>query len=420
MLTNVWKVAGREFKYNLRKPSFLFSAFGTPLFIFAIWLVIFLIETTGGSSPDLNNVFGYVDQSGVLSGDTLTETIEGDDDEDSRTYTFLPFADVETAEAALEAGAIDGYYIIPPDYEQGGIVRRVSFEDIPVSVDRALNRIVSSHLGERAGVDPAFIPLLGNPVEEMRVTLLDSGREFDGEFPVLLFLFPMALGIIFFMSAQTNSQFLMTGLVEEKQNRIIEILVTTIKPIELLLGKVVGLGGLGLLQFAVWMGLIVSVLVIAPLVGLLSGISLADVPFDVVGVGFVYFTLGYFLLASALAAVGVLVGNEQQSNMFVLIFMVPFYFVPLFSLSAFFQSPGGAYVTFISIFPLTSPLSMMVRMSVSMVPVWQIILGGVLLAITTVITAWLAGRIFRWGLLLYGAKITPMRLINVVLNRASS
>lgn len=419
MLANIWKVAGREFRYNLRKPSFLFSAFGTPLFIFAIWFVIFLIETGGGASPDLNNVFGYVDQSAILSGETLTDTVEIDDDE-SRTYTFRPFADADAAEAELEAGEIDAYYVIPADYEQGGIVQRFSLGDIPNSVDWALNRLVSSHLGERAGVDPAFIPLLGNPVEEMRVTLLDSGREFDGEFPVLLFLFPMALGIIFFMSAQTNSQFLMTGLVEEKQNRIIEILVTTIKPIELLLGKVVGLGGLGLLQFTVWMVLILVVLLLAPFVGLLSGFSIADLPIDLIFVGLIYFTLGYFLLASALAAVGVLVGNEQQSNMFVLIFMVPFYFVPLFSLTTFFEAPNGAYVTFISIFPLTSPLSMMLRMGVGMVPVWQIVLGGVLLTITTIITAWLAGRIFRWGLLLYGVKITPLRLFNVMLNRASS
>ncbi len=413
-MSKVWLVAKREFSYNIRRPAFLFTAFGTPLMIFGIWIFIFLVGTGSQSSGEQTNIFAYVDSASILADETYS-TLVDEEEPEGDSYTFVPFANAQSARNALDANEIDAYYLIPAEYESGALVERVSYEDVPFSVNFALNRFITEQYGLQMGVDPQFLPRLSNPVENMNVTLLDSGRQYEGELPVILLLLPLGLGIIFFLAAQSTSQFLMTGLVEEKQNRIIEILVTTVKPRELLIGKVIGLGMLGLLQFVVWVGLLLLVYFMAPYVPFLAEFMTFDMPYDLLIVGFIYFSLSYFVLASGMAAIGVLVSSEQQSSLFALLFMIPYYFVPIFTISTFIESPNGAYATFLSIFPLTSPLPMTLRIGIGSVPLWQILLGMALLIVTALIAAWLAARLFRWGLLLYGKKITPMVLVRVIL-----
>ncbi len=413
-MSKVWLVAKREFSYNIRRPAFLFTAFGTPLMIFGIWIFIFLVGTGSQSSGEQTNIFAYVDSASILADETYS-TLVDEEEPEGDSYTFVPFANAQSARNALDANEIDAYYLIPAEYESGALVERVSYEDVPFSVNFALNRFITEQYGLQMGVDPQFLPRLSNPVENMNVTLLDSGRQYEGELPVILLLLPLGLGIIFFLAAQSTSQFLMTGLVEEKQNRIIEILVTTVKPRELLIGKVIGLGMLGLLQFVVWVGLLLLVYFMAPYVPFLAEFMTFDMPYDLLVVGFIYFSLSYFVLASGMAAIGVLVSSEQQSSLFALLFMIPYYFVPIFTISTFIESPNGAYATFLSIFPLTSPLPMTLRIGIGSVPLWQILLGMALLIVTALIAAWLAARLFRWGLLLYGKKITPMVLVRVIL-----
>ncbi|NOK86171.1 MAG: hypothetical protein GFH27_549411n1, partial [Chloroflexi bacterium AL-W] len=305
-MSKVWLVAKREFSYNIRRPAFLFTAFGTPLMIFGIWIFIFLVGTGSQSSGEQTNIFAYVDSASILADETYS-TLVDEEEPEGDSYTFVPFANAQSARNALDANEIDAYYLIPAEYESGALVERVSYEDVPFSVNFALNRFITEQYGLQMGVDPQFLPRLSNPVENMNVTLLDSGRQYEGELPVILLLLPLGLGIIFFLAAQSTSQFLMTGLVEEKQNRIIEILVTTVKPRELLIGKVIGLGMLGLLQFVVWVGLLLLVYFMAPYVPFLAEFMTFDMPYDLLIVGFIYFSLSYFVLASGMAAIGVLV-----------------------------------------------------------------------------------------------------------------
>ncbi len=413
----VWLVAKREFFDNVVRPSFLYTAFGTPLLIFIIWGVIFAIESSGGDgSADFNNQIGYVDASGILADDVYSQPLDRDDPE-AGNYTIQPYMTEEAVRSALDAGDIDAYYLIPEGYMLGDIAERVSYKAIPNWVNRAVNQALLSQLGADTGLDARFIGRLSDPVSDMDITILDSGRKYTSAFPIVTVLLPLGLGIIFFMTAQGTSQMLMNGLFEEKQNRIIEILVTTIKPMELLLGKVIGLGLLGLLQFAVWVTLIVVLFTLAPKISFLSEFANVGVPYDLLLIGISYFVMSYFVLASMMSAVGVLVGSQQQSGIFTMLFMIPNYFIPIFSIMSFFEAPSGDYVRFLSIFPLTSPISMTMRSGMSAVPLWEIILGLVLLALLAIATAWMSGRLFRWGLLMYGKKVTPREVINVIFGR---
>jgi ABC-2 type transport system permease protein len=202
----------------------------------------------------------------------------------------------------------------------------------------------------------------------------------------------------------------MSGVVEEKTSRIMEILVTSVTPFQLLFGKIIGLGLLGLTQLVIWMAAGFVTLALGRNTTFLTGIT---IPPDLLVVGVVYFLLGYFLLASAMAGIGVVLGSEQESRqyagIFGLLLAIPFFFI-----TSFFTDPNGGVVTFLTLFPFTSPVSMILRMGFSAVPAWQLIASIVLLLLTALFMAWASARIFRWALLLYGKPPGIRELIRVI------
>jgi ABC-2 type transport system permease protein len=414
-----WLVAQREYMYNLKRPSFLFSAFGTPIMIVGIWILIFAFNSGGESDEVMLPVYGMVDQAGVLlDEEPRTMAFDPDDEGNVESYEYVPYASEDAARAALDAEEINGYYVISADYYQTALVERYSYTDsVPGGADALFRRLLIMSLTDDVDIDDKLIERVYDTVGEMQVTLLDSGRELSQNALPVLLLTPMFFGIIFFMAAQTTSSFLMNGLVEEKKNHIMELVVTTITPMQLLLGKVLGLGLLGLTQALVWVFVIIFAFIVGPQFEALSVLGDVDLPFDLLIIGLIYFVLGYFLIASMLSVVGVLAGSEQQSNQYTLIVMIPTYFIPIFSAVSFIENVNGPLPVALSIIPLTSPLSMILRVGFGAVPLWQIALSMGLLLLTSIIMAWLAARIFRWGLLLYGKKIRPRDILNAMLRR---
>ncbi|MCZ2097277.1 MAG: ABC transporter permease, partial [Anaerolineae bacterium] len=130
-------------------------------------------------------------------------------------------------------------------------------------------------------------------------------------------------------------------------------------------------------------------------------------------IGVIYFLLGYFLLACVMAAIGVVMGSEQESRQFAGIFGLVLA-IPFFAITSFITDPNGAVVTFLTLFPFTSPVSMIMRMGFSAVPAWQLILSIALLLLTSLFMAWASARIFRWALLLYGKRPGVRQLIRVI------
>jgi ABC-2 type transport system permease protein len=409
-------IARREAGYNLRRPAYLFSAFGTPLMIVGLWVVI-LLASAGGEAETIDNTqYGIVQNTTVITEPEPTVEFDDNDDEaETVVHRFTFYETVEAAESALESEAIAAYYVLPQDYRQTGLVERYSLADnVPAQANRALRDVLVRNLALEVDISDPYAGLLDDPVRELRVTLLDTGRELTAAALPVLILTPVFLGIVFFLAIQTTSNFLMNGLVEEKKNRIIEIVMTTVTPFQLLLGKVLGLGALGFIQIFIWVGAALLFFILGPQVEALSFLEDVPLPIDIIVVGLVFFSVAFFLIAGFLSAVGVLAGSEQQSNQYAFIPLIPLYFVPLFTLTEFFTSPDGTVATFLSIFPLTSPLSMIMRMGFTAVPLWQMALSLVLLILVTVLVVYLAARIFRWGLLLYGKTITWRDILNVL------
>jgi ABC-2 type transport system permease protein len=223
------------------------------------------------------------------------------------------------------------------------------------------------------------------------------------------FMAPFILAFVFLMAVNTTSQFLMSSVVEEKENRMMEILLTSCTPLQMLWGKVLGLGLLGLTQVGLWLG--AGALIISGqsegVMDFLSGVRFTP---DIIILGLLYLVLGYFFFSGVMAGVGASVTAEREGQQFAGFFTI-LTILPMALLITFMEDPNGPLPVFFSIFPLTSPVGMLMRMPMTTVPVWEIIVSVALLAVTVVATVWLAARVFRLGLLMYGKRLTAREII---------
>jgi ABC-2 type transport system permease protein len=193
----------------------------------------------------------------------------------------------------------------------------------------------------------------------------------------------------------------MQGVIEEKETRVIEILVASLRPSQLLIGKILAYGTLGLLQFVVWLGGMLFVLSQADFFSSIAILGQFSLPPATVPLMLVYFVLAYLFFASAYGILGALSTSMREGPQFAVIFTLPAV-APLWFTSLFIATPDAPLVVGLSLFPLTAPLGMLQRVLVSDVPAWQIALSLVLLALTIVGVMWLAGRVFRVQTLLAG------------------
>jgi len=390
-----WLVAKHEFITNVSKRSFLFAAFGIPLVFVILIVIVSLIAIDAEENLDRLGMIGYVDQAGVLA--EPRDVPAG----------FSAFPDVEAAETALESGAIGAYFVVRADYLQTGSVALVSRSGTPSALKSTFDAFLLSNLSR--DLDPALAQRIIEPVD-MTVRILDSGRELTSAAAPALLIVPFVFVFLFMIASQSASAYLMSGVVEEKSNRIMEILITSVSPMQLLAGKIVGLGALGLVQIGIWLIVGFLALQFGQNIELLAGIQL---PLDLVVIGLIFFLLGYFLLAGIMAGIGAVLGSEQESRQWAgilsLITVIPFFFI-----ISFITDPNGPIVTFLSLFPFTAPVAVILRVGFGAMPMWQLLLSTGLLIATVIVVMWASARIFRWSLLLYGKRPTPRELLRVL------
>jgi ABC-2 type transport system permease protein len=394
-VSKTWLIAKHEYLTNVKRRSFLFGAFGIPIITIVLMTVVFGLIFSDESDVNRLGGVGYVDQSGVLA------------DAIGKPDAFAPYATEAEARAALDAGEIGAYFTIAADYLLSGTVRIFSSGGIPEALHDDIDSYLRSNLS--AGLDPAVAERLKDPVESS-IRTLDNGRVIRDNAIVGLFLMPIIFVMVFLFASQTTSGYMMSGVVEEKSNRIMEILITSVTPFQLLFGKILGLGLLGLTQLVIWMAAGYVSLTVAHATDSLQGVT---IPLDLVIVAVIYFLLGYFLLASAMAGIGVVVGSEQESRQFGVLFSLGLV-IPFFLITSFITDPNGTVVTFLTLFPLTSPVSVILRMGFGAIPSWQLLTSIFLLLATSLLVAWISARIFRWALLLYGKRPGIRELIRVM------
>jgi ABC-2 type transport system permease protein len=397
-----------ELRRNFRRRGYLLTTFGVPLLVLALMFVLQRVNLSGSDTQDQIveamesagvQKAGYIDQTGQFGSEFIPTELAS---------VLTQYEGEEQARAALDAGEIEGYYIIPADYMESGNVRfvlpRMSITDVSDGPIRGLILNVLTQ-GEDEDVvmrifDPSNVQVTNLSITNVQA---DTGADAEDANFVLVYVFTIAL----MMSLFVTNGYLMQSVIEEKETRLIEILISTVRPMQLLVGKIVAMGLLGLVQMLVWVGGIylamrlVSGEGMATAVGIFATLASIQLPTDILPLLVLYFLLAYTLFAALYAIVGALSNSMREGPQYAVIFTMPAV-IPLYFLAVFTSEPGGALATILSIIPLTSPIAMTMRLLISSVPTVEIILSLGLLALTVVVVMWAAGRLFRVQTLLAG------------------
>ena len=319
---------------------------------------------------------------------------------------FLAFPNEESATRALLADQVNTFVVIPRDYMQSGRVtayaKQGGFMSSATATDSSTLRAFLVY-GVLAGkVDPMTLGRATQPLDLQTTTLDAKGNPATGGAFSLVagFIAPYVFSILLFVSVFASSNYLLRGVSEEKETRVIEILLSSVSPAELLAGKVLGLGALGLTQIGVWL---LSTLALSGGLGALvagAALILSPAPFLLAGL---YFLLGYLLYGTMMAAVGALGTNMRESQQLAGIFSF-LAAIPWFAAGIVFTNPNSPIVRVLSYFPLTAPTMMMLRIPLSDVPVVDYVISLIVLAISIPVVLWAGAKIFRMGLLMYGKR----------------
>jgi ABC-2 type transport system permease protein len=317
------------------------------------------------------------------------------------------YANQAAAQAALAAKEINKYYVLPADFIKTGDLLVV---DNNFSVFNSLENndyfeyLIRLNLTD----DSNLAVLLADPTAQIKTQSLAPQSETKdkgfGSFGV-----PFAVLMIFYLVITMTGSFMLQSVTKEKENRTIEVLLVSLRPRDLMLGKILGLGVIALLQMAVWAtgGLIVSG------GSALSGLGTSSLSAGFFVWAFLYFILGYLLYASQLGALGALAPSTREGTQFTFIILLPL-FVPLMMSSAMIEAPNSGLTIFLSLFPLTSPVTMITRLAAGPVPFEQLVLGLIILAITTYGIIVFSARFFRADTLLSFSTLNFKRIVQEI------
>jgi ABC-2 type transport system permease protein len=410
-MNKTWLVIKREYLTRVRKRTFIISTILFPLLYLG---VIFGSSYIAAKSTKKLRV-AFIDSSGYFNKAAVAQSNQID------SSSYLEYITTDQAEVIKNYSekGFDAYIVIPAgDWESGGINNlnlkaNKTYGVAPVmQVQSKINNIWTRIKAEKLGIDERKRAILESKIS------VDSKNENDKNSNA-----KVASGIgyacgflIYFILLIYGSQVMM-GVMEEKTNRIAEVMVSSIRPFQLMLGKIIGIGMVALTQFALWIAFIFIVYNVSAasaksdmMSGMVSGLqsvfSSMNIPLVIFCFAF-YLLGGFFFYSSLYAAIGSAVNEdmrEAQSLAFPVTMLVIFSIIIMTSAIA---DPTGKLAFWASIIPITSPIVMMARIPFGVpgtVPWWQLGLSMALLVVGFVFTTWFAGKIYRTGILMYGKK----------------
>jgi ABC-2 type transport system permease protein len=336
---------------------------------------------------------GYVDEVGDFNSHN-----------DMGITNFIPFTSHEAANQALTGGEIAEYFVIPEDFITTGNLERYTLEkeaSTPPFITDIIWRFLSVNLLDE-NIPPETIALILKPLNIEVIWVTEEGEiTLEATNPANIII-PSIFALLLSLSLMFGVTSLITGLGEEKESRLIEVLLSSVSIPQLLISKVLALGLAGLLQVVLW-------LVSAPLLLKLASSSLGDllqgieIPANFILLGIVYFVLGYLLFAVLSIGVGSISSNATEGNALAMIYTMTS-FIPLWFLGFLIPFPNSPIWVVMTLFPTTAPIQTMIRIGISEVPLWQVIASIIILVLSIVIGLFLVIKIFRIYMLMYGKR----------------
>ncbi len=389
-MRNFWLIAKQEYRRTVVRRGFVILTAAIPIGMIALIALAILVEGMGADKRPI----GYVDPSG-----TLDPGVQARMPDSGSSVQIRAFPDQETALVALESEEIQAFYVLPDDYPQTLHTQLYYLEEPP-------SEEVWADFD-----DFVRLNLLAAMPQEMQTRLFEgpditvhdiaSNREFS-ESSIINVILPFVATFFFFFATMSAAGYMLGVVAGEKENRTIEIMVTSVTPGQLIGGKTLGLLAAALTQLGIYvLAAIIGLAVAAPYVPELQRVV---VPWGYLGIMALFFFPTYVLISAVMVAIGGAVTEVQQGQQLAgllnLVFMLP-----VFLISILFENPGHPIMVFFTLFPPTSFLTVSLRWGLGTVPMWQIGAGWMLLVAAAVFMVWAAARVFRAGMLHYGQPL---------------
>ena len=421
----------REYINKVRNKSFIIMTFLSPLIFVGIFALVGYLSSINN---DNIRTISIVDQSGVLAKnfkDTATEK-----------YTVLNNVSIDDAKLLGVEGAVYGVLYIPKTASLEELATATTFyskESPSLSIIRDIENSIESHVNtailKQANIDADKIKALRIEVDTKQETF--EGKKSSKADAIAKLIFGGAAGYLLFMFIIIYGNMIMRSVIEEKTSRIIEIIISSVKPIKLLLGKIIGTSLAGVTQFVAWV-ILISILtsVVSIVFGIDPGAAQSQqqemitqasgsssslfleayrayegLPLTNLVIMFLlFFVGGYLLYASLYAAIGAAVDNETDTQQFMLPVIMPLILSIYVGFFTVIENPHGMVSQVFSYIPFTSPVVMLMRIPFG-VPIWQQVLSVAILFITFIGMVFFAAKIYRVGILMYGKKPTYKDLL---------
>ena len=378
---------------TLKRTGFIVMTLAVPvLALLAIGISLLISGIVRPGPVEIINI-GYIDQEGGFAQFTKQGKV-----------SFEPYSAAEAAIQAMVKNDIKEYFVIPVDYSSTGLINRYTLEKQPApppEIMAAIKNFLTTNM--LAGkVPPASINVIESPLNLVTTRITNTGAVASEQGGYGNLIIPGIFSLLLVLSLTFSSAYLIQGLGEEKENRLIEVLLSSVSTRQLLMGKVLGLGAAGLVQVLVWL---ISLPLLLTLASSTFGgfFSTIQIPANFILLGIIYFILGYSLFAVISAGTGAVTPSaregQQLASIFTLIAVSPLWFS-----SAIVTFPNNPAWVGLTIFPLTAPVVVMLRLGLTGIPAWQLIVSIVVLIVCTLGLLLASARILRTYLLMYGKR----------------
>ena len=395
-MRKVWLVFKHEYLRHVLRKRFILALFSLPLFFLVILLVgILLIWVQYNPLP-----VGYVDLSSVFNH-PIPLSAEG---RISPSLEIRRFDTEDNARAALQAKKIQAYFVLAANYLQTGAVRLVALEPPGDDVQIQFREFLRANLVAQQPAGIATRLLEGAAV----VVRASQGNRQMAANQILNMLLPLAGGFLFILATNTSGSYLLQALVEEKENRTMEIIVTSLSPGQLMAGKIAGNMCVGLTSLLAWIVFGLLALLFAIRYLFQGQVIQFDLGFSILT--FATLLPAFILVAAMMAAVGATATESREAQQVAGLFTLPLS-VPYMLLSPILSSPNSPLSIGLSLFPLTAPVTLPLRAALTLVPIWQIATSLAILFLLSACSIWFAGRAFRLGMLRYGKRLSWKELM---------
>lgn len=408
-----WVITKREFLTRVKTKGFILGTFVAPIFMLAL---VVLPGVLMHVSPDAETSVCVADFTGRLMSYLKSDSMENK--EDGKGKALYRFAEVPADLAEIDSlkrrmnseilsGKTDVFLILPSDVFQNNRFEMYAKNVGNFQLNMSLNGMVSSAVTKvrlaGSGMDPELVERLSRRVSAKTFKVAEGGaREESGE---LAFIVSYAMVFMIYMVLVFYGMFVMRGVIEDKSSRVVEVLLSSARPHEIMAGKMFGIGAAGLTQMTVWALCILIISLFGASFASAAKITMPSISTWTVLAFVIFFLIGYFLYSSLYVALGSLGNSDSDIQNLQWPAIAPLIF-SIVVMMAIIKNPDGTLAVVLSMIPFFSPMLMFLRISLHAVSLYQVIACLALCVLTISGMVWLAGRIFRIGILMYGKRPT--------------